>query len=112
MDPDLDLLDFLCHKGAHYIEAAVAGAQHHPRTVVGVGIFLLDHDGNVDLLTAKQRVTYDRFLRPLLFDVPCQGTVGEATPCRGNGRIEADLLLKCYRDGEFSCRCCRRGGAL
>ncbi|MHB8708470.1 MAG: hypothetical protein ACYC9I_06310 [Desulfuromonadales bacterium] len=107
MDPDLDLLDYLCHKGAHYIEAAVAGEQHHPRTVVGVGIFLLDHDGNIDLLTAKQRVTYDKFLRPLLFDVPCQEGAGGSTTCRGNGRIEADLLLKSYRDGEFRCRRCR-----
>lgn len=109
MDPDLDLLDYLCHKGVNYIEAAVAGAQHHPRTVVGVGIFLLDHDGNIDLLTAKQRVTYDKFLRPLLFDVPCQEGGGGSTTCRGNGRIEADLLLKSYRDGEFRCRRCREG---
>ncbi len=55
---DLDLLEYLCHKGAHYIEAAVAGAQHLPKTVIGVGTFLLDHDGNVDLLTARQQVTY------------------------------------------------------
>lgn len=109
MDPDLDLLDYLCHKGAHYIEAAVAGEQHHPRTVIGVGVFLLDHDGNIDLLTAKQRVTFDKFLRPLLFEVPCQGLVGQ-TSCLGNGLIEAELLAKSYRDGEFRCRRCRVSG--
>ena len=104
---DLDLLEYLCHKGAHYIEEAVAGAQHLPRTVIGVGTFLLDHDGNVDLLTAKQQVTYETFLKPLLFDVPCR-----EADCRGNGVIEADLLPKSYRDGEFLCRRCResRGG--
>jgi hypothetical protein len=106
MDVDLDLLDYLCHKGVHYIEAAVAGEQYLPRTVIGVGIFLLDHDGNVDLLTAKQRVTFEKILRPLLFDVPCRGSAGAAT-CRGNGLIEAGLLLKSYRDGEFRCRRCR-----
>jgi hypothetical protein len=106
MDVDLDLLDYLCHKGAHYIEAAGAGEQYLPRTVIGVGIFLLDHDGNVDLLTTRQRVTFEKFLRPLLFDVPSQGPAGAAT-CRGDGRIEAELLLKSYRDGEFRCRRCR-----
>ncbi len=105
MEIDLDLLDYLCHKGAHHIEAAVQGHQHLPRTVVGVGTFLLDHDGNLDLLTAKQRATFDKFLKPLLFDVPCQGF------CHGDGRIESELLLKSYRDDEFLCRRCRQAVA-
>jgi hypothetical protein len=109
MDVDLDLLEYLCHKGAHYIEAAVQGTGYLPRTVIGVGIFLLDRDGNVELLTAKQQVTYDKFLRPLLFDVACQGDAGPGS-CRGSGRIEAEVLLKSYRDGEFKCRRCREAG--
>ncbi len=107
MEIDLELLDYLCHKGVHYIEAAVKGHQHLPRTVVGVGTFLLDQDGNVDLLTAKQRVTFDTFLKPLLFDVPCLGPTGTGD-CRGNGRIEPELLLKGYRDDELLCGRCRR----
>jgi hypothetical protein len=59
------------------------------------------------LLTAKQQVTYDRFLRPLLFEVACQGE-----SCRGDGLIEADLLLKSYRDGEFKCRRCREAAGV
>lgn len=106
---DLDLLNYLCHKGAHHIEAAVRGHQHLPRTVIGVGLFLLDHDGNVDLLTAKQQVTYNTFLRPLLFAVPCRGRTG-ATACRGTGLVEGELLPKCYRDDEFLCRSCREEG--
>jgi hypothetical protein len=106
MEVDLDLLEYLCHKGAHYIEAAVQGSGYLPRTVTGVGIFLLDHEGDVDLLTAKQQVTYDKFLRPLLLGVACQ-----AASCRGDGLIEADLLLKSYRDGEFRCRRCREEAA-
>lgn len=106
MEVDLDLLEYLCHKGAHYIEAAVQGTGYLPRTVIGVGTFLLDRDGNVDLLTARQQVTYEKFLRPLLFDVACQGDAGPGS-CRGSGLIEADLLLKSYRDGEFLCRRCR-----
>ena len=100
MEINLDLLEYLCHKGAHYIEAAVQGTGYLPRTVIGVGTFLLDHDGDVGLLTAKQQVTFDKFLRPLLFDVACQGAAGPDS-CRGSGRIEADLRLKSYRDGEF-----------
>jgi len=110
MEVDLDLLDYLCNKGAHHIEAMVAGAQHLPRTVIGVGTFLLDRDGNVDLLTAKQQVTFERFLKPLLVDVACRGTGGPGS-CRGDGLIEADLLLKSYRDGEFLCSRCRAAAA-
>ena len=106
MEIDLELLAYLCKKGAHHIEKAVAGAQHLPKTVIGVGTFLLDRDGNVDLLTGKQQVTYETFLKPLLFDVPCQGLAGPGS-CRGNGRIDAEVLLKSYRDEEFLCQCCR-----
>ena len=110
MELDLDLLEYLCKKGAHYIESVVQGTGYLPRTVIGVGTFLLDHDGNVDLLTAKQQATFDKFLRPLLFEVVCRGETGPGS-CRGNGLIEADLLLKSYRDGDFRCRCCREGAA-
>ncbi len=109
MDIDLDLLVYLTGKGSPYIEEAVAGTGYLPKTVIGVGTHLLDIDGNVDLLTAKQKVTYEKFLHPLLFDVPCQGVSGADT-CRGNGVIEAELLPKCYRDGEFRCRRCREAG--
>jgi len=109
MEVDLDLLEYLCHKGAHYIEAAVQGTGYLPRTVIGVGTFLLDHDGDVGLLTAKQQVTFDKFLRPLFFNVACQGEGGSGN-CRGSGLIEADLLLKSYRDGEFRCHRCREAG--
>jgi hypothetical protein len=108
---DLDLLEYLCHMGALYIVAAVQGSGYLPRTVIGVGTFLLDHDGDVDLLTAKQQVTFDKFLRPLLFNVACQGAAGSGN-CRGSGLIEADLLLKSYRDSEFKCRRCREAAGV
>lgn len=106
MEIDFDLLEYLCHKGAHYIEVAVQGSGYLPRTVIGVGTFLLDQDGDVDLLTAKQTVTFEKFLKPLLFDVACRGPAGPGS-CRGNGMVEAELLPKSYRDGEFLCRRCR-----
>ena len=66
MEIDLDLLHHLITKRIDVIEEIVAGTGYLPRTVVGVGTFLLDNDGDVDLLTAKQQVTFERFLRPLL----------------------------------------------
>jgi hypothetical protein len=109
MEIDLDLLRYLTSKGSQYIVEAVEGTGYLPKTVIGVGTYLLDTDGNVDLLTGKQKVTFDKFLKPLLFDVPCQGLSGPES-CRGNGLIEAELLPKCYRDEEFRCRQCREAG--
>jgi hypothetical protein len=106
MEPDLNLLEYLTGKGAHYIEKAVQGSGYLPRTVVGVATNLLDMDGNVDLLTAKQKVTYEKFIKPLLFDVPCWGISGPES-CRGDGKIEVEVLIACYNSGEFRCRACR-----
>lgn len=66
MELDLDLLDDLINNRTEDLEKIVAGTGYLVRTVIGVGTFLLDHDGNLDLLTAKQQVTFDRFLKPLL----------------------------------------------
>jgi hypothetical protein len=106
MEPDLNLLEYLTGKGARYIEEAVQGTGYLPRTVVGVATNLLDMDGDVELLTAKQKVTYEKFLVPLLFDVPCQGIAGPQS-CRGDGRIETEALIACYNSGDFHCRACR-----
>ncbi len=106
MNIDLDLLAFLLDKGAQHIENAVQGTQYLPRTVMGVGTFLLDNEGNVDLLTSKQRVTFDKFLAPLLFNVRCRGISGPES-CKGDGQVEAALLLSCYQSDRFRCQACR-----
>ena len=66
MEIDLDQLRQLIYQRTAEIETSVAGTGYLPRTIIGVGTFLLDHDGNLDLLTAKQQVTFNRFLKPLL----------------------------------------------
>jgi hypothetical protein len=66
MNVDLALLKNLISKRSDEIERSVAGTGYLARTVIGVGTFLLDNEGDVDLLSAKQRVTYERFLEPLL----------------------------------------------
>lgn len=69
MEIDLDRLNHLLTKRIDAIEKSVAGTGYLTKTVIGVGTFLLDHDGNFDLLTAKQQVTFEKFLKPLL-DLP------------------------------------------
>ncbi len=66
MEIDLDLLKDLIKNRIKDIEKIVDGTGYLPRTVLGLGTFLLDHDGNLALLTAKQQVTFDKFLKPLL----------------------------------------------
>lgn len=66
MEIDLDELSNLINNRTDEIEQIVAGTGYLPRTVIGVGTYLLDHDGDLDLLMPKQLVTFDRFLKPLL----------------------------------------------
>lgn len=66
MEIDLNLLYDLINNRIDDIEKIVEGTGYLPRTVLGLGTFLLDHDGNLDLLTAKQQVTFEKFLKPLL----------------------------------------------
>ena len=66
MEIDLDVLRNLINNRTDEIEQIVAGTGYLPRTVIGVGTYLLDHDGDLDLLMPKQLVTFDRFLKPLL----------------------------------------------
>ena len=66
MELDLNILNNLINKRIDEIEKCVAGTGYLPKTVIGVATFLLDNEGDIDLLTAKQKVTFGRFLRPLL----------------------------------------------
>jgi hypothetical protein len=71
MNPDLRLLRNLLSKRGDEIEAAVVGTGYLARTVIGVGTFLLDNEGDLDLLSAKQRATFEKFLKPLLEKAAC-----------------------------------------
>ena len=66
MDIDLNVLRHLLQKRTNEIEVMVAGTGYLVKTVVGVGTYLLDNQGDVDLLTANQQVTFEKFLKPLL----------------------------------------------
>jgi hypothetical protein len=66
MEIDLHQLRHLVSKRAEEIVTIVSGTGYLPKTVIGVATFLIDHEGNVDLLTAKQRAVFDAFIAPLL----------------------------------------------
>ena len=69
MKVDLVLMKNVISKRGDEIEKRVAGTGYLARTVIGVGTFLVDNEGDIDLLTAKQKVVFEKFLKPLL-DVP------------------------------------------
>lgn len=66
MNVDLKLLKNLISKRGDEIEESVAGTGYLVKTVIGVGTFLLDNEGDYDLLTSKQKVVFEKFLKPLL----------------------------------------------
>jgi hypothetical protein len=63
---DLNQLRNLISKHRDEIEQSVAGTGYLAKTVIGVGTFLLDNEGNIDLLSSKQLATFEKFLKPLL----------------------------------------------
>jgi len=66
MELDQNALRHLLSKRKDDIEKCVAGTGYLAKTVIGVGTFLLDNEGDYDLMTAKQKVVFDKFLKPLL----------------------------------------------
>jgi len=66
MNVDLNLMKNLISKRGDEIEKSVAGTGYLAKTVIGVGTFLLDNEGDYELLTANQKVVFDKFLKPLL----------------------------------------------
>lgn len=69
MELNLKSLGKLLSKRIDEIERSVKGTGYLAKTVIGVGTFLLDNEGDIDLLSAKQRVVFDKFIKPLL-DMP------------------------------------------
>ncbi|MBT0664156.1 hypothetical protein KI809_07560 [Geobacter pelophilus] len=70
MEIDMRRLRNLISKQRDEIERSVEGTGYLARTVIGVGTFLLDNEGNIDLLSAKQLTTFEKFLKPLLEQPP------------------------------------------
>jgi hypothetical protein len=69
MHVDLNKLNTLIHKRADEIEKSVSGTGYLARTVMGVCTYLMDNEGDLELLSARQKLTFERFIKPLL-DAP------------------------------------------
>ncbi len=65
MKLELDVLRVALNK-RNEIEKSIAGTGYLLKTIMGVGTFLLDNEGDIDLLTVNQRATFEKFLKPLL----------------------------------------------
>lgn len=72
MNVDVKKMKALLSKRGDEIETSVAGTGYLAKTVIGIGTFLVDNEGDYDLLTAKQQVIFDKFLKPLL-EQPARG---------------------------------------
>ena len=66
MNVDLALLKNLISKRSDEIVKSVAGTGYIAKTVIGVGTFLLDNEGDIDLLSPKQKIIFEKFIQPLL----------------------------------------------
>jgi hypothetical protein len=66
MTVDLKVLKNMLSKRGEELEKGVEGSGYLLKTVMGVATFLLDNEGDLDLLSSKQTVTYERFILPLL----------------------------------------------
>ena len=66
MNVNLKQLKNLLSKRSDEIEKSVAGTGYIAKTVIGVGTFLLDNEGDLDLMTDKQKVIFEKFILPLL----------------------------------------------
>lgn len=66
MDINRKELEQLITRHVDRIEEIIAGTGYKAKKVIGVATFLLDNDLDIDLLTAKQQATFDKFLKPLL----------------------------------------------
>ena len=65
MDLDLNALKNLITHRTDEIEMLVAGTGYLPKTVIGVGTYLLDNHGDFDVLSSKQQATFEKFIQPL-----------------------------------------------
>lgn len=103
---DVHLLRYLVNDAEDRIAELTPDDQAH-QSALGVGRLLIGNGGHLDNLTPKQLYTYETYLQPLMENVPCDGMLGDAESCNGNGVIDEEELLLCYQEDEMRCQICR-----
>tara|TARA_Y100001937_G_C7012628_1_gene281663 strand:+ start:442 stop:798 length:357 start_codon:yes stop_codon:yes gene_type:complete len=103
---NLEVLQHIVENEPGMIEALAKENGLDPSASIGVAEFLIGNDGDISLLSAKQRYHYDNDIEPLVDNVPCDGVFGEGT-CTGNGVVDDESLLGCYLEDNFLCQHCQ-----
>jgi hypothetical protein len=103
---NVSVLKYIIENIPEKIENYAQEASYDPSITLGVAKRIIRNDGNIFLLSDKQKFHYENFLKPLLEDVQCEGVFGKDT-CTGNGLIDDESLLISYMDDEFLCQLCR-----
>lgn len=103
---NVSVLTYIIENLPEEIERNAQRASYDYSIALGVAKFIIHNDGNISILSDKQKFYYEKFIKPLLEDVQCEGVFGENT-CTGNRLVDDESLLISYMDGEFLCQFCR-----
>ena len=103
---DLEVLKYIVDNNSEYIEQRVDETKYDPATAVNIGKLILEKDGDIGILSDKQKFYFQKFIEPLIENVPCEGIYGKET-CTGNGIIDKESLMFSYSEDNFLCQHCR-----
>jgi hypothetical protein len=103
---NLELLGYLLNDGVHHIEELVNITKYDLTPATGVGAILLANEGDIEKLSPKQKFYYEKFIKPLIENVPCEGIYGPGT-CTGTDFVDDESLLISYQEENFLCQHCR-----
>jgi hypothetical protein len=109
----VDALEFLLANDTSRLESAAERAGQDYAATVGIARKLIGEQGSTSGLSAAQAHVYQRAIRPLLVDVPCEGPLGyvageqNQSTCAAGGTIDSESLRTAYEMNDFVCQTCR-----
>jgi hypothetical protein len=101
-----DVLKYIVENLPDLIEIKLRDTSFDHAATIGVARVIIHNDGDISLLSDKQKFHYESFIKPLLEEVQCEGVFGKNT-CTGNGFVDDESLLISYQEDEFLCQHCR-----
>ncbi|MFC1503725.1 hypothetical protein ACFL53_05250 [Pseudomonadota bacterium] len=111
---NLEVLDFLLDNES-YIEERANDANLDLQASIGIAKLISANKGDLSVLKGKQVYHYEKVLKPLLENVPCEGVMGMIEDDEGNlvdtctsgGVIDDESLYQSYLEEDFKCQICR-----